>query len=51
MRRFYTGTVYILHKTFYGSGCLKTLIPPGQYCPPGRHFGNYTRPIRKKGKR
>jgi len=30
---------------------LRSLINPKHYCPPGRHFGNHTKPVRKKGKR
>lgn len=30
---------------------LRSLINPHHYCPPGRHFGNHTKPVCKKGKR
>lgn len=30
---------------------LRSLIPAKSYCPPARHHGKHTQPVRKKGKR
>lgn len=44
-RRGYTKKAYQITRA------LKSLIPHGEYCPPGRHYGKWTKPVAKNGKR